>query len=167
MKGRLVAVILSHDLQCAPTHYYAGRTRPCTGATCEACAHNHLARWNGYVAAIDLDRNEHIIIELTRNVCDIVAAEFDARRTLKGVRIMLERRAPRANARISCKLAPPATGTGELEAAPDVRPILARIWEIKDDQAIPRVAPANLPPLKTGTYDVDDHGSNDRQLDCD
>lgn len=164
-RGRLHVVILSHDMQCAPTHYFAGRTRPCSGTACQACARNHMPRWHGWIAAIDLDTNEHVVVELSRAVCDKVTAIFDERRTLRGMRMILERKNPKPNAAIHARFAPPAAGTGELEEAPDVRPILARIWEIKDDAAIPRAAPANLPPLKTGTYDTGNNDGGNRELD--
>jgi hypothetical protein len=129
-KGSLRVVILSHDLIGRQTHYYAGRTRPCTGPVCQACAKNQAPRWHGYIAAVDLANNNRLVVEVTAGVAERIGNEFEIYRTLRGLRMEMTRTSPRANGRIMSRFQSPATGTGVLPDAPDLRPILERLWEM-------------------------------------
>lgn len=164
-KGTLSAVIISHDVLGRYTHYYGGRTRPCTGRDCEPCNKSMRPRWHGYLACIDLDTNEKIIVEITAIVAARVAEWFDERRTLKGSRIRLQRRSPKTNGRVTVSLAPPAAGTGELPQAPDVRPIMNRVWELHDEPPVPTLTPQAIPLQATGTDRFIAHGNPPDTLD--
>lgn len=149
--GSMKVVILSHDLIGRMVHYWAGRTRPCIPDNCEACNANHRPRWKGYIAGIDLADNSRVIVEVTANVAERIAAEFDHHRTLIGLRMMLERSGKKANGRVLVKFAPPAAGTGELSKAPDLRNILEKIWEVHAGSTARRIIPAVAPLRATGT----------------
>lgn len=165
LKGKLTVVILSHDLIGRYTHYAASRTRPCMGQDCEWCNKNQRPRWHGYLACIDLDRNEKIIVEVTAGIATQIGEWFDQCRTLKGSRMQLERPSGKANGRIRAKIIAPATGTGELPTAPDLRPVMEKIWEVHDSSI--RTAHKLVPlPLKaTGTDPRPDNGARAEELD--
>lgn len=164
-KGFLAVVIVSHDLMGRYTHYFAGRTRPCQGNDCEACNKNMRPRWHGYLCAIDLQTNEKIIVEVTSSIASQLGEWFDSHRTLKGSRMKLERRSPKPNGKITCKLAEPAPGTGELPTAPDIRPIMNKIWEVYEARVQPAHKLVPVPLRATGTDPRPDDGFRPQELD--
>ena len=164
-KGQLSVVILSHDLIGRHTHYYAGRTRPCLGLQCEPCGKNQAPAWHGYVACIDLKTNERLVVEVTSGVASKIGEQFDIYRTLRGVRMLLERTSPRANGRISARFAPPAAGTGTLPEAPDLRPIMERLWEVHSLATLEKEIERIEKPRPTGTEGKASFGTHGHELD--
>jgi hypothetical protein len=122
-------------------------------------------RWHGYLCAIDLQTNEKIIVEVTSSIASQLGEWFDSHRTLKGSRMKLERRSPKPNGKITCKLAEPAPGTGELPTAPDIRPIMNKIWEVYEARVQPAHKLVPVPLRATGTDPRPDDGFRPQELD--
>lgn len=146
-RGRVTAVLLSHDIIGHDTHYWGGRTRPCTGETCDACRANNATRWHGYLAATDEGLQARWIIEITAPAANQIDRIFRERRTLRGFVLILERRNQKPNGPISVKGYQGVLQNDKLPDCPDMIKKLCRIWEVHD-VGVPRIAKTDAHPLK-------------------
>lgn len=164
-KGRLVIQIWSHDLVATPTHYVANRTRPCTGTTCEVCNAGTRPRWHYYLAGMDTRTKERTILELTPNAAEVLIRNFDERRSLKGCYVALERATPKPNGRIIARVGPPQPNDVETPKAPDVRPIMERVWEVTGSNVTPTRDDLIKILRPTGTDGAPPNGNRDTTID--
>jgi len=129
-KGKLYLLITSDNLLGCFTHFYAGRTVPCTGDKCEACQAGASARWHGYVAAIEQKTNEPIVFELTAAAAESLAAYRAKHGTLRGCDILATRVSPRPNARVRLQMRPHDLSRTDLPEPLNLRAALCHIWGI-------------------------------------
>lgn len=147
------AIVLSHRLVGTHTHYYGGRTRPCTGENCTVCEKGHQPRWKGYLACTDKLLQKRLIIEIPARACSTIDEWFCQRRTLRGSIVGLKRIGDKANSRVLATMMDGLVTKETLPEAPNVQKILLRMWEVQEFQAtMPTVGELRiLPP--TGTDD--------------
>ena len=132
-KGEHDLLIISHNFTGARTHFWNGRTRPCTGANCTPCAQQNNNRWHGYLAAWSNRTKSRVILELTATPAKTLIDYFKEHRTMRGAIIRLGRTSEKANARVRVQITGTYSDPAKLEIAPDIRKIMARVWELRDD----------------------------------
>lgn len=149
--GAYRVTILSHDMVGTKVHYAGNRTRPCTGEDCESCNRGVAPRWKGYIAAIEDRTGDKVILEVTANVGQRIAAYFDTHRTLQGARLSLKRKGEKNNSPVESQMLEPIMTAGELPQATDVRPILERMWEVGSRTQPPKILVTKPRLAPTGT----------------
>jgi len=149
-KGDIRGFILSDQVTGLPTHFWGGRTRPCSGELCEACRANNAATWKGYVAVTDDTFTAKWLFELNARVADFLRKKRSELRTLRGSRLMLRRNNGRMNGTIICGFEASCIAASMLPDAPNVEQKLCRIWEVHYNPA-PRPLIQDKPRLADGT----------------
>jgi len=129
-KGKLVLLLTCQDLLGCWTHYFGGRSTPCTGDPCEACQAGSSMRWHGYVCGITPKTHEHCLLEVTRAAAETLAAYRAKNGTLRGCHLTATRVAPRANARLHLELRPFDLSTIDLPASANIQAALCNLWGI-------------------------------------
>jgi len=127
-KGKLQLLITSADLIGCFTHFFSGRSMPCTGQGCEACAAGSSGRWHGYVAAIEQSSNEQIIFEVTAAAAEALANYRAKHGTLRGCDCIAARVAPRPNARVRLHMRPLDLSARDLPQPINLPAALCHIW---------------------------------------
>lgn len=129
-KGKLVLLLTcERELGCY-THYYGGRSTPCTGDGCEACKAGSSMRWHTYVCGIVPKTHEHSLLEITRAAAETLAAYRVKNGTLRGCHLTANRVAERANARLHLELRPYDLATIDLPASANIQAALCNLWGI-------------------------------------
>ena len=124
------AIILSHQVVGLYVHYWSGRSRPCTGETCEACASNNAARWKGYLAATDEGLKARWLLELNASCAQGAHVHFSKLRTLRGCLAILSRSNGKSNGPLFLQISNQPMPNHALPDAPNVEQKLCRIWEV-------------------------------------
>lgn len=127
--GVLSGISLSHDLSGAYTHWYRGRTRPCTQPNCEACAENTPWRWHGYLMLFGPKTHRIVLLEVTKNVCPTIDDYMAAKQTLRGARINITRKNRKKNARVILTVTASDIDDRTLPPCPPVAYHLAKLWD--------------------------------------
>lgn len=135
-------VCLSTDLLGCNTHYFRGRTTPCRGDSCPACADGLSWRWRCYLAVVDLSTHQRAILELTASATQPVIAYRQANGTLRGCHIIAQRQDTRRNSRLFVRCLPADLQKIQLPPDPPLAKILCHIW------GIPYVPPPNGKTLR-------------------
>lgn len=130
--GKLRAAITSETLVGCPTHFFRGHTVPCSGADCSACAEGLPWRWHGYVTIFTSATHFHQLLELTAPPAEALAAYRQTHGTLRGCEIILNRTSPRPNGRVRIQTKPLDLTQMSLPSPPDLRLILATMWNLPD-----------------------------------
>lgn len=145
-KGKLHLYITSDNVLGCSTHYYSGRTVPCTGDGCEACEAMAGTRWHGYVAALLVKTNEQIVFEVTAAGAESLLAYRTKHGTLRGADCLASRVSPRPNARLHFLMKPLDLAHVDLPQPINVQMALCHVWgipftetEIADDTCGPDV----------------------------
>ena len=128
--GKLVLLLTCQDLLGCFTHYFGGRSTPCTGDPCEPCQAGSSMRWHGYVCGIVPKTHEHSLLEITRAAAETLAAYRVKNGTLRGCLVIATRVAPRANARLHLELKPYDLSTIDLPASANIQAALCNLWGI-------------------------------------
>jgi hypothetical protein len=128
-KGSIKGIILARELTGATTHYWHGRTLPCSGPNCPACQENTPARWYGYVPLMSKATNRIVIFELTSSATPAVDTFLGTYKTLRGARLEAFRIPQRSNGRVVIELQPPADPDEDLPNSPDIEGPLLAMWE--------------------------------------
>lgn len=129
-KGKLQLLITCDQLLGCFTHFFAGRTTPCTGEACEACHAGASARWHGYVSAIEQKTNEQVVFECTAAAAEAFGAYRAKHGTLRGCDCIASRVAPRPNARVRLQMRPLDLTGRDLPKPINLRLALCHIWGI-------------------------------------
>lgn len=158
-------IIVSHNVTGLYVHYYCGRTRPCTGENCEACAANRRAAWKGYVAVTDTTCKEKWLFELTPTAAERLKKAFSEFRTLKGLAIKMRKANGRDNGPTWVAIGQQPVPAHALPDAPNVEARLCRIWEVHYNPAPRQLLEHPKPKLATGTDGPIDDGQRDHTLD--
>lgn len=120
--------ILSTEIQGTTTHYYRGRTRPCTHPECDACTAGMAPRWHGYLAIYAAVTAETQILEITSASIEYLDRYRVGRTTLRGALITASRPSKSNTGRLHLLLQPPTPTNPALPPDPNVRKVLERIW---------------------------------------
>lgn len=126
-------IVTSHNLIGLATHYFKGRTTPCTDEACPACNEGYAWRWHGYVSAITSGAHEHVLFEMTAQAAEPLAAYADRYGTLRGCIIAASRLHKRRNGRVILSTKPGDLTKITLPTAPDVCKVLSIIWNLPAD----------------------------------
>lgn len=127
----LPLIVLSSSAFGIRTHFWAGRTGPCTRAKCDACEAGRLSRWSGYLACVDPADWTQVLFEYTPPAAEQLQKMLAAQGYLRGSKIIASRSKKVKNARVNI------TGRGlyehldRLPKEPDILPILFHIWGLK------------------------------------
>lgn len=116
-----------------PTHFWTGRTVPCFGSECEACAAGAGARSHGYLGIFTQQDHKHQLLELTLAAAEPLAEYFQTYGTLRGCWMIAKRAKPAANSRIEMQLRPADITKIPLPREPDILAALATIWRLPAD----------------------------------
>lgn len=129
-RGKLELYILSNDLLGCWTHFFGGRTVPCTGEDCEACKAGSSGRWHGYVSAVEVKTHERVIFECTASAAEHLAAYRAKHGTLRGCHTLASRTSARPNARVQLRSKPLDQAEVQLPLPMNVQAALCHIWGI-------------------------------------
>lgn len=147
--GKLRAAITCESLVGCPTHFFRGHTVPCTGAACQACAEALPWRWHGYVTIYTSQTHFHQLLELTAPPAEVLATYREQHGSLRGCEILLNRNSPRPNGRVKIQTKPLDLTQTKLPEPPDLRLILATMWNLPEMIAEIRGLQKNHPRFVT------------------
>jgi hypothetical protein len=134
--GEIKGLILSSKHQGATTHYWKGRTIPCTGPTDEACAAGHEPRWHGHLLVYGEKSGEVILFEYPDKSHATIKAYLERHLTLRGARILARRIGGKPNGRVHLALIESARDPESLPPETPIKPILMRMWEMTEQSHI-------------------------------
>jgi len=138
LPGREVKLVVwSDDIFGSRTHWWGGRTIPCKKTGCDACTAFKESRWNGWVLAKRTDNDEKVIFEFTPPAGLTLDQAFNEFGSLRGLQIGTTRVSNRSNAKVHVRIFGVEKNVRTIPKAPDIVPIMARIWGLK------------MPPLLT------------------
>jgi hypothetical protein len=132
----LALVILAEKLTGCPTHYWHGRTAPCERPECEACEQGNSPRWHAYVPCIIAQTGERCILELTGQAAQQLSPTIDEYQTLRGIKIVVERKSKRPNGRIAITTIPGRVAESSIPAEPDVITTMTHIWGLDEGEGL-------------------------------
>ncbi len=130
--GKLRAIITCENLVGCPTHFFRGHTVPCTGNECAACAEGLPWRWHGYVTIFTATTHFHQLLELTAPPAEHLANYHQTHKTLRGCEVILNRTSPRPNGKVRIQTKPFDLSQTSLPSPPDLRLILATMWNLPE-----------------------------------
>lgn len=128
----LKLIILSNDILGIRTHFFRGRTCPCYIGKCEACEHNQLSRWKGYVLAVEQPSGAQCVFEFTPPAARTLDEARKKYGTMRGIQLYVARASKKPNAKVTVTVKG-ITVLGPT-ACPDynVWPIVAHIWGLTE-----------------------------------
>lgn len=131
-KGGNSAIILTDQAYWIDTHYWRGKTQPCTGPVCPGCRANAPIRELGYIAI--MHPRDHVIkiLQITHQAWHAMQSYLVIARTMRGATITQIRPDGRKNGRVKTTVSATKITIENLPEAPDVRSIMEQIWEISD-----------------------------------
>lgn len=162
-RGKLKLIVTSDDLLGCWTHFFAGRTTPCTGATCEACRGGASSRWHGYVSVLEPGAREHLIFECTAAAATSFANYRIKHGTLRGCDFIADRTSARPNARVRLRMTPADLAAIDLPEGANLTAVLCHIWGIPQNETQTISGPQNSPEIEhRGTLPPPDRGNGDQ-----
>lgn len=135
-KGNLVGIITARQLLGTHTHFYGGRTVPCTHEDCAPCRDGTPYRWHAYVSAYDLQKHLHYLFECTAAAADAFVKYAAEHETLRGCLFSARRSSTRMNARVEIDTRLYTGSDRDLPPGADVVTALARLWNIPITQIL-------------------------------
>lgn len=127
----ITGVVLDDEFVGTNLHYWKGRSKPCEGATCEACEAGHRPRWKGYVHLYSPQTKTIVIFEFTERVVHEFRAFQTRFGSLRGACITARRLNSKVNGPLLLEFAEGRQDGALLPQVTDLREILCRIWEVK------------------------------------
>lgn len=135
--GRSIkGIMLAGDVIGAYTHWFGGRTVPCFGPECRACATGVEIRWHGYVPLMAIKQRTIQIFELTVAAVGPLDAWFRTHRSLRGALVELQRRGGRANGMVRSLVSDGPLPAEALPDPPDVKAVLRNLWSLREDVGV-------------------------------
>jgi hypothetical protein len=128
--GFFEAVCLSEDLLGTHTHFFGGRTIPCSGEDCPACLKISPLRWHGYVCAKALKAATLCVFEFTATASETFIEYRTRYRTLRGCQFRARRRNPTQNSQVVLQATTCEIDPKFLPQAPDLLKLLCQLWRI-------------------------------------
>lgn len=126
--GTLKLCLTSNDLVGCHTHWWNGRTVPCTLPACPPHEAGSSTRWHGYLAALLSKTREHVIWEFTALAAEAIEAYRSTHPTLRGALVTAHRFTPKPTARVHCILSDAQVGQLALPDPPDLTAVLSHLW---------------------------------------
>jgi len=126
----LDAIVTCSDLIGCRTHYYHGRTLPCSGDDCAACQDGMAWRWHAWLSAYTAKTHIHIIFECTAQSAATFVSYRNDHATLRGCLFRAERPSHKPNGRVRITTKKFDLETISLPLPPDLPKCLAMIWNI-------------------------------------
>ena len=124
------AIVTSHDLVGTPTHYYGGRTHPCTAPDCEACQDGVSWRWHSYLTAWGPNNKLHFIFESTARATEAFILYRKANNDLRGCGFSARRLNSSPNSRVMVETKAVDLAGLTLPQPPHLLKVLSIIWNI-------------------------------------
>jgi hypothetical protein len=127
-KGRMV--VTCNQPYEVYTHYIGGRTLPCMGEDCAACAEHRPKKYEGFVSGVWAGSKRHEILRLT------IAGMMQAKTAIpkleswRGFVFDIERKGTRNNGRVVIHVQPQALESTRLPAGLELEDHLLRVWRI-------------------------------------
>lgn len=138
-KGKFSGTVISHRLIGCGTHHHHGRTIPCTNENCPGCTAGKLPREYFWVIALNDKTGEADLVELTGLGAAPFARAFKEFRTLRGLNFTTIRKTDKANGPLKTTITGRVDSEAKLPTAPDIIPILFRIWEYRPEAEVSAV----------------------------
>lgn len=135
-KGTLIAIVTSKSLLGTSTHYYGGRTVPCTHETCEPCREGTPFRWHAYLSAYSIPHKLHFLFECTAAAADQFVRYAAEHETLRGCAFRAQRSSTRMNARVEIDTNVYTGKDSDLPPPADLVGALARLWNLPVTQIL-------------------------------
>ncbi len=154
----LAGIITCDHMVGRNTHFEHRRTVPCTGDDCLLCADKNPKRWHGYVSICSSRSTTQIVLELTDLASQPVIAWYDRRGTLRGTRIVAERKGNFDNSPVTCTLEVTDVDLRTLPESPDLRRFLKMLWKLPTESGNGQDIPAPRPNIRN-TLESDPPGS--------
>jgi len=129
-RGVLSGIVSSTDLVGCTTHYYKGRTQPCTAPNCEACNEQVPYRWHAYLTIFNPRTATHALLELTAQASQPAFDFFERHGTLRGAILETTRPSAKPNGRIIVRLRQATPDDPKPPKEPNIKKILAVIWNL-------------------------------------
>jgi hypothetical protein len=129
-KGFILGIVTAKSLLGTFTHYYGGRTVPCTHDDCEPCRDGTPYRWHAYLSAYDVAKKLHFLFECTAAAADAFVKYASEHETLRGCCFNARRSSTRMNARVEIETHMYTGNDRDLPPPADVVSALARLWNI-------------------------------------
>jgi len=129
----LTAIITSDDLVGCNTHFWHGHTVPCDPPDCEPCKDCIPYRWHAYCAAYLPNTSLHFLFECTAAAAEQLVQYRRAYGTLRGCQFTAYRWRQSPNGRVIIRTQQSATPTDALPKAPDLKRVLAILWQLPED----------------------------------
>jgi hypothetical protein len=135
-KSAIIGIVTARRLLGTFTHFYGGRTVPCTHEDCAACRDGTPYRWHAYISAIDLPKHLHYLFECTAAAADAFVKYAAEHETLRGCVFSAKRSSTRMNARVEIETRLYTGPDRDLPPEADVVTALARLWNIPITQIL-------------------------------
>lgn len=130
------AICISHKWEGVKLHFWKGRSLPCIGANCEPCIEGHAPRWKGYVLIKNPDSPSVVIYEFTERAHEAFEQRWRRYSSLRGCVFVARRTNKKVNGPLLVEFEEARYDEALLPDASDLRSILERIWEIRQ-QTLP------------------------------
>jgi hypothetical protein len=126
----LVVIITCENTLGCYTHFWGGRTVPCTDPTCDACNAGCPRRWHIYLTVYSEPEQLHSLLELTAAAGENIYRYATEHGTVRACCIEATRRPKTSNGRIIIRTKMTDPARNPIPAAPDVPYLLSRLWNI-------------------------------------
>jgi hypothetical protein len=113
-----------------PTHFWGGRTIPCTPPSCEACKAGSFSRYHFYTTVYDHRSQLHFLLELTAAAAEPIIQYGRDRGTTLGCGIRCNRIPEVSNGRIHIQTTMTDPQKYPIPEEPNLPAILSRLWNI-------------------------------------
>lgn len=126
----LAAIVTSENLIGCRTHFYGGRTVPCTGEDCDAHKDGVPWRWHTYASIWRPVAKRHLLFESTARASEPFILYRKAHGSLRGCLFSAQRANSRVNSRVNINTKPADLEDVQLPESPDLLKVLSIIWNI-------------------------------------
>jgi len=121
-------VVVSREIVGVDTHYFKGRTLPCTMPVCPACMEFSPKRWHGYLYVMSAKKLTIAAVELTAGCAQQIDRAVQNFGSLYKLIIQGTRQKQRANGKIEISASGLFTGAIPELRIPPIKELLKRIW---------------------------------------
>jgi hypothetical protein len=138
-------IVVSHRHLGVRTHYFRNRTIGHRKGICDACKQGNVSRWTGYLLGVTNGTGQRILFEFTPSAAQYVLPLYEARESIRGLKIRASRPSKRPNGTVALAFRGYADDTSALPDAIPIKPLLFNIWGIGDPDGAELSDPAPAP----------------------
>lgn len=155
-------VSISHDIFGVRTHFYKGRTMPCTFTGCPACERKMTSRWSGYILAMAVKDGSQVVFEFPPPAAIQLDRAFKEYQSLRGLKLNVTRTENRSNAKVTIEVRGVSDQAHKLPPDEEVWPIIAHIWGLTEHAPAKFVefAPENLAEVERRRVEAEQLSTN-------